>query len=221
MRLFLEDAKKRGLECGAILDIGANMGCWTRLAAAVYPEAKFFMIEPLEEMRQSLEALCREHPGSRLFVAGAGTAPGELPLTYTVGQLSGSSFLPDANSHVPRTAQRRTVPIVTIDALLDQGELSTPQLVKLDVQGFELEALKGATRLFGQTQVFILETSFYPFINDRRVLFHDVVRFMLERDYVVYDFAGFLRRPLDGALAQCDVVFVPRDSFLRKSSRWG
>jgi hypothetical protein len=42
----------------------------------------------------------------------------------------------------------------------------------------------------------------------------------LEWDYVVYDFAGFARRPLDGALGQCDICFVKRNGFLRVSNEW-
>jgi len=51
-------------------------------------------------------------------------------------------------------------------------------------------------------------------------VFSDVINFMLARDYVVYDFAGFLRRPLDGALGQCDICFVKKNGFLRKSNDW-
>jgi len=43
---------------------------------------------------------------------------------------------------------------------------------------------------------------------------------MLERGYVVYDFPGFSRRELDGALGQCDVCFVKSNGFLRKSNIW-
>ena len=43
---------------------------------------------------------------------------------------------------------------------------------------------------------------------------------MAERDYVIYDFPGFLRRPFDGALAQMDVCFVKRNGILRHSNEW-
>src|SRR6266436_4167158 len=90
----------------------------------------------------------------------------------------------------------------------DSEKRQIPDLVKLDVQGFELEALKGATQLFGRTEVFIMETP----------VFHEVVQFMADRGYLTYDFPGFLRRPRDGALGQCGVCFVRENSPLRESS---
>ena len=50
--------------------------------------------------------------------------------------------------------------------------------------------------------------------------FHDVVLFLKEHGFVIYDMLRTLRRPLDGALAQLDVLFVPEDSFLRADRRW-
>ncbi len=43
---------------------------------------------------------------------------------------------------------------------------------------------------------------------------------MFERGYVIYDIPGYLRRPLDGALAQLDICFVKSNSFLRNSIKW-
>jgi Methyltransferase FkbM domain len=96
-----------------------------------------------------------------------------------------------------------------------------PELIKLDIQGFELEALKGGSKTFGYTEVYILEVSLFPFSDlPGMPIISDVINFMLERNYVVYDFAGFLRRPLDGALGQCDICFVKRNGFLRSSIAW-
>ena len=75
--------------------------------------------------------------------------------------------------------------------------------------------------LFGKTEVFILECSLFSFSDVPGMpIISDVVNFMLNRDYLIYDFPGFARRPLDGALGQCDVCFVKRNSFLRSSNDW-
>jgi Methyltransferase FkbM domain len=117
--------------------------------------------------------------------------------------------------------KQRRVPIVTLDGLIDAGKMPVPEFAKFDVQGFELEALQGATKLLSQTEVFILEVSLFRFWqNGMQPIFHEVVNFMTDHGYLVYDFPGFLRRPYDGALAQVDVCFVKQDSALNQSQRW-
>lgn len=147
--------KAVGFHSVFIVDIGAHRGDRTRLALDVFPESKFLLIEPLQEMRVQLDALCQEHPNVRRVECAAGPEKGEMPLNIISEDLMGSSLLPMGSEAV-----RRMVKIETIDSLLN-GTL--PDIVKLDVQGFEIEALKGAENLFGKTELFIVETSFFDF----------------------------------------------------------
>ena len=57
--------------------------------------------------------------------------------------------------------------------------------------------------------------------GDKMPEFAEVIAFMKARGYVAYDFPGFLRRPLDQALGQCDICFVQENGFLRSSHAWG
>jgi hypothetical protein len=63
--------------------------------------------------------------------------------------------------------------------------------------------------------LFIIETALHN-KHKSYPLIADVIAFMNERNYVAYDFAGFLRQQHDGSLIECDICFVKRDSFLRK-----
>jgi FkbM family methyltransferase len=172
-------------------------------------------------MKEKLENFCYEFNNSVFFLAGAGAKKGILALTVW-DDLKGSSFLPNPDQNKTNGNKRRDIEIITIDDLIDSGKIKKPELMKLDIQGFELEALKGAGKTFGYTEVYILEVSLFSF-NDLpgMPIISDVINFMSQRDYVVYDFPGFLRRPLDGALGQCDICFVKRNGFLRTSNEWG
>lgn len=218
MQFLLESLKERGLQPNWILDVGANKGDWSRIAKAVFKETNCFMIEPQLEMRPKLDRFCQRFPGSQWLLAGAGAAPGELTLTVW-DDLAGSSFLPGQDDQLTKAGKQRRVPIVTLDSLVEENLLPLPDLVKLDIQGFELEALKGASKLLNHVEVFILEVALFQFLPGQPV-FHDVIGFMRDRGYVVYDFPGFIKRPYDGALAQCDVCFVKHNSFLRSEHCW-
>jgi hypothetical protein len=91
--------------------------------------------------------------------------------------------------------------------------------VKLDIQGFELEALSGAQTTFGRTEVFILETSLFGFLPGQPVT-REVISFMFDRGYELYDITDYLRRPYDGALAQVDLAFVKADGRFRTETKW-
>lgn len=217
---LLEDITHRGLICNGILDVGANDGGWSRMIKKLLPDAKFFLIEPQIELEESLKSFINESEGSKYIIAGAGAKSGKEYLTIW-DDLAGSSFLPKEDVSLIASGKQREIEIVTIDDIIKTGKFPIPELVKLDVQGYELEALKGADILFGKTEIFILEVSLFSFSDVPGMpILSDVVRFMADRDYVTYDFAGFSRRPLDGALGQCDICFVKKDSFLRASNEW-
>jgi FkbM family methyltransferase len=218
MKMLLEDLHFRGFHPQSILDVGANRADWSRMAKSIFKKADFFLIEPQIEMKSALDAFCEEFPGSHYFLAGAGANPGELVLTIW-DDLAGSSLLPPESEELRTEGKQRSVPIITINSLLEENMLPMPQLVKLDIQGFELEALKGGANLFGNVEVFILEVSLFEFMAGQP-LFAEVVTFMKNWGYLVYDFPGFLRRPYDGALGQCDICFVKHDGFLRTKNVW-
>jgi FkbM family methyltransferase len=220
MDSLLEDLKHRGLNCNTIVDVGANCAGWSDMAKKIFPSANFCLIEPQIEMKEKLDAFCKQTNNSIYILAGAGAKKDVLTLTIW-DDLAGSSFLVKPEQELKSSGKQREIEIVTIDELLATSKIKMPDLIKLDIQGFELEALKGAEKTFGDTEVYIMEVSFFSFseVQDHPV-FSDVINFMLQRDYVVYDFGGFSRRPLDGALAQCDICFVKRNGFLRKSNEW-
>lgn len=220
MDLLLEDLKKRGLRCSSIMDVGANCAGWSIMAKKIFPQASFYLIEPQIEMKNALEDFCKKYKDSAYILAGVGSKSGVLTLTLW-DDLAGSSFLVDPDSELKKIGRQRDIEIVTIDQIIGSSHAKCPDIIKLDIQGFELEALKGAKETFGFTEVYILEVSLFSFSEVKgQPVFSDVIDFMLQRDYVVYDFGGFSRRPLDGALAQCDICFVKKNGFLRQSNDW-
>ena len=188
------------------------------MVLSVFPESRIIMFEPQEEMRSILEQLCRRNSNLEFIQAGVGREPGELVQTIWE-DLAGSSFLPEvADDKLEKGVQRMT-PIITIDEILKQKPDFVPDLVKLDIQGFELEALKGASSTFETTELFILETSLYEFLPSQPVTF-DCIKFMHEKGYYIYDVTEYLRRPFDGALGQIDIAFAKSGGMLQKSNSW-
>lgn len=218
MRPFLEFVRGLGFDPGYVVDVGANRGRWTEMAREVFPRAEFLLVEPQPEMRAALDELCRRLPGVRWVECAAG-AREETRIQTIWADLEGSSFLPHPQADRMASGEQRPAPVRRLDDLLAGDGGRVPDLVKLDVQGFELEVLAGCPSIFGRTELFVLETSLYAFLPDLPIL-REVVEFMSARGYELYDIAGYIRRPIDGALGQLDVAFARRRGFLRQHDRW-
>src|SRR5262249_55032948 len=155
-----------------IADIGASTGSWSIKASAYFPGAEFFLFEPLIENRHYLEALHKGDPRFRYFQVALGAAPGESTM-FVAPDRDGSSVL---FWHGQDTNARRTIPVTTLGTLIAVGEVPSPDLVKIDVQGFELEVVKGASAALHSAQAFIVEVNLYEFMHQcPRV--HEVIAF--------------------------------------------
>jgi FkbM family methyltransferase len=196
-----------------VIDVGVAFG--TPQIYRAFPRAKYWLVEPVEEARPTLERLRIELDAECVFAA-AGTENGEVEL-FVHDDLSGSSVLAQAEGALLDGTQRR-VRRVRLDSVLPD-RLDRPCLLKVDTQGTELDVLHGLGNRLAEMDVIIIETSLFPFRQGAPVL-ADVVRFMEDRALVVYDILEGEARALDGALAQVDLVFVPRDGPLRRDPRF-
>jgi FkbM family methyltransferase len=211
----LEHLQAKGFNPGVVLDVGAAKGYWSLRAAWRWKQARFFMIDPLVESEPALKEITRKDPRFAYALCAVGARRGQVVMNVTP-DFDGSSALDYPGADPTR---QRTIPLETIDHLLAEGTLAPPDLVKIDVQGFEMQVLEGGERLFQTAQVFIIETNLYRFMPECPLL-HEVVAYMAQRGFRVFDLAGQLRRPFENDLAQIDVVFVSETSSLVASNRW-
>lgn len=208
---FFQKLARRGFAPRTIVDIGANHGAWSRAAHGVFKDARFILIEPQEEMRPFLEQFCRQTPRADYYLAGAGAAKGIQPLTIW-DDLQGSAFLrPEIQALTPYSAARN-VPVMTLDGLVARGDFPVPDLIKIDVQGYELAVLRGALGCLGRTEMLIVETSLHHPLGERPP-FYKVIEFMEAYGYRIFDFVD-LRYRADGRLGQVDICFVTANSNL-------
>jgi FkbM family methyltransferase len=204
------NARSAGLEARGVIDVGVARG--TPGLYEAWPAARLLLIEPLLEW----EGYLQEHTRGRgdYLLAAAGPAGGEVAIqVHRVPELS--SVIGERDEGQTTT---RRVPRVKIDEAA--RELEGPLVVKLDVEGGELEALRGAEAVLARTELLLLETSLFELVP-QQPLVTEVVQYLADRDFVLYDVFGGHLRLLDGALAQVDLAFAPRQGVLRTEQRYG
>jgi FkbM family methyltransferase len=207
---LLENIRDNGFSPVTIIDIGANVGDWSRMASSLFPSSRILMFDANPDNDQALRnSVCEIGDGSEYFITLLGAEKNDAVTFYKLG--TGSSVLPELS-----TVEREvvTLPMDTLDNIAEKAILQVPLLLKLDVQGFELEVLAGGRRALRLSEVVIMEVSLVP-CNNGAPLFADIISFMKEEGFVVFDFCGQSRRESDKVLLQTDVVFVRHDSCLR------
>lgn len=198
-----------------IVDVGAAFGDWSKLCLKVFPDAQYFLFEPLTEFAGVLKRFADEFENVTYLELAVGSRKGDIVINVHE-DLVGSSILKETEGSLS-DGQAREVPIVTLDQALK--DLSGPYLIKIDVQGTELEVLTGAEKVLKDTEYIILEVSLFQSMINAPQLF-DVIKFMKERGFVVYDIISLLYRPIDKALSQADMAFVKEYGMFRKDHRY-
>lgn len=194
-----------------LIDVGAATG--TPALYENFPDARLLMIEPLAENESRLRDLACSLPDGHYIMAAATSTRGEVAINVHP-DLDGSSLLREGEgSDVDGVL--RTVASRTVDEICQTLDCRPPYLVKVDVQGAELEVLRGAEAVLAEAELVILEVVLYDFF-DRGARVTEVIDFMAERGFAVYDLMDPGYRPLDGALSQIDVAFARENGVLRR-----
>ena len=192
----------------AIYDIGASTGTWTLLAKAICPRATIDAFEPLEQHQREFRSNVGGIDGISLHPFALGARASVRPMRVT--------NLPDASSVLPIADASRAhfglseekavnVRICALDTYRVQHGLPFPDLLKLDVQGYELEVLKGATATLPAAKAIIIEVSFIEYYRGQ-VLFHEIVEFLAGQGLFVAALGS--QTPRARTLGQADVLFL-------------
>ena len=196
-----------------MVDVGANVGQFAIWAADVLGASRIVCVEPLPAALAHLRVIAEDlAPCGVVVVAAAlGSAPGRRTLHVTAANDS-SSLLPVTKSARSRSALHETgteVVDVLVGDDLGTESLDGPLLVKLDVQGTELDVLAGMPRLLAAADAVLVEVSFVPLYENQSDA-SAVVAHLLDAGFFL---AGVARVPgsrSPWALDQADLLFERR-----------
>ena len=215
MESSLSRLSKLGFQPRLIFDVGAYIGEFTILCNRIFPDTKVACFEVLDHAVDELYKFSKNNTNIRIFK-----------------YLLGSENLDNVPFHESETASSVLEENVSQNFTVSHKEMKTldyivnlhyggtpPDLLKLDVQGYELEVLKGSEKSLNNIKVILSEINILDIHKDVPLI-ADVIEWLNSRGWVVYDICGITRRPLDDALWQTDFIFVKKDSTFRSDKRW-
>lgn len=198
-----------------IIDGGANVGQFARAASETFEQAKLYCFEPLPDIAQQCKNNLEDQFRVQVFPIALGSNEGTQQF-FRNEYSQASSFLdlePEATSNhalVSNKHESVTVDVTTLDKWAGGLDLQKPLLIKLDLQGYELEALKGATKTLSKADYVLVEAAIERTYKGEPGL-NDLEQFLKENGFLRLADLNRVYSP-DNDLLQVDALFSKGDT---------
>jgi FkbM family methyltransferase len=206
----LQTLQGLGFRPKGILDVGAYEGSFAIMAKHFFPQAPVVMFEAQPGKEERLKAVAAALPGVdyRMALLGPETrAQAWFQLVNPAGDTSGSSLYEEQTRFARDVI---SLPMGTLDDVVAEFSGRDFDMLKLDVQGAELDVLRGAAQTLAGIEVIVIELSLQEY-NKGAPLIAEVMARLDALGFALFDMFGVSRTPA-GVLLQSDGIFLRRDS---------
>jgi FkbM family methyltransferase len=188
-----------------VLDIGANIGAHTlHLAQLVGPNGRVIAFEPTDfafrKLRRNLDlnpSLASRVEAHHCFLTASegASVPNAIYSSWPLAKEAGLHA-----QHLGREMQTESAQARSLDSILSERADRKVQLVKLDVDGFACDVLRGATAMLrGARPVFVMELAPYV-LEERGTSLDELLSHFVPNGYVFYD--ERTRKPLPSSAGE-------------------
>ena len=212
VEVTLRGMRDRDFSPNLVIDAGAHLGSFSLVARQIFPEAGFHLVEPQPACIQPLRAVCARE-GFILHECALADREGSIDMSRADTPSTGVHVRLDGG------AETVSIPARTLDGLFaDVISRNSRVLLKLDLQGYELHALRGATNVLPHIEAILTEVSFFAQAYEPSI--GGLLTFLNAAGFELYDVAALSGRTRDNRLRQGDFVFARKGTELLKDGQW-
>jgi FkbM family methyltransferase len=171
-----------------LLDVGANFGKWSIEMLKLFPGClKLLLIEPQAECLQALAKIDFAHKVA--IPCGVSDQPGEMSF-FTAERQAGwaaASLFERHETYFSAVSQRKSVvSIRTLDDIIEEHRLPAVDFMKMDIEGAEILALRGAEASFRARKIKAISFEFGSGNINSRTFFRDFWDFLSRNEFSIH-----------------------------------
>jgi FkbM family methyltransferase len=167
------------------VDVGANVGLWTKEYLKYFPSAKITSFEPSKETYKTLVKNFQNYRSVTTINKGCGAKNEERTLFYDKSKSGMASLSKRDLEHLGvQFSESEIIEIITLDSYFAENLDNAPKVIKIDVEGHELDVLNGAIKLLGNAEV--VQFEFGGTDIDSRTFFKDFWTFFKKNSFILY-----------------------------------
>lgn len=199
-----------------IFDIGAHHGQTTEKYLYYFPRATIHCFEPSKSSQGVLNKKYKNQP--KVHICPEAVSNKNSNVTLYINEFDATNSLFPRASKEKRyypsfasTCGEDQVQAISIDSYIASNKVQNIDILKLDIQGGELRALKGAENLLRNSppQIIYTECMFVPHYESAP-LFHEIWEFLIQFGYSLYSIYD-IHYARDGQIRYGDAMFVNVD----------
>lgn len=196
-------------DISTLVDVGANRGQFSLAAISKKPNTIIYAFEPLLTPLKTFQEIFKKYKNVKIYNYALGDFDGEVDM-HVSSKDDSSSLLKITdlqNEHFPGTQEIGVtrIKVAPLNNLISGKQIVSPAFLKLDVQGFELQALKGCESLLEKFDYIYCECSFMT-LYEKQSLAPDIINFLYNKSF---NLTGIFNCKLDnnGNCIQADFFF--------------
>ncbi len=207
-----------------VVDGGAHDGATARRVLEIFPNARIASFEPVSESFERVAEVAAEHGGVIPVHAAIGDRVGSIDINVNRDLLTCSVLTPTDRGmqyygEMYELDHTESVPLTTIDAWAVERGVAQIDILKLDLQGYELAALRGATRALESGVIAVYsEAQFLP-EYEGAATFTDIDMFLREHGFSLHQIHEIWKKGYEQQCSYCNALWIRSDVLERLRER--